>query len=377
MPKGGIPIGKAFGIALRLHYSWFFIFALVTYTLVVNYFPSSQPTWSMALKIAAGLLTSVLLFASLLAHELSHSLVAQRQGIKVESITLFLLGGVAQLTRDPEKPGDEFRMAFAGPLCSLVLGGIFYGIHLVLIPFTGTALEFTGAIAYWLGYINLSLGVFNLIPGFPLDGGRVLRSLIWGARQNLSQATKIASNIGRVVGFIFIFGGIFLVFTPYWFTGIWSVLIGWFLESSATGSYRQMLMEEMLKGHIASEVMTRDCALVSPDITIDQLINDNILTTGKRCFPVASGDRMEGMITMHNIKNVPRDQRGIIRVREAMTPLGELKSVRPDEDLSTVLRILVENDINQIPVVQDNKIIGLIGRDSILAYIGARNELGK
>jgi Zn-dependent protease/CBS domain-containing protein len=377
MPKGGISIGKAFGISLRLHYSWFFIFALATFTLAVDYFPATQPTWSMTLRIAAGLITSVLLFISVLAHELSHSLVAQGQGIKVESITLFLLGGVSQLTREPVKPQDEFRMAFAGPLCSLVLGGIFYGIYFALHSSTGTAPQIVCAVANLLGFSNIVLGVFNLIPGFPLDGGRVLRSIIWGARQNLQQATKVASNIGRIVGFLFIFYGIYQAFNGDWVNGIWFVLIGWFLESSAVGSYRQMLMQEMLKGHIASEVMTRDCTLVSPDITIDQLIHDNILTTGKRCFPVASEGRMEGMITMHNVKNVPRDQWSIIRVREAMTPLGGLKSVRPDEDLSTVLHILVENDINQIPVVQDNIIIGLIGRDNILAYIGARNELGK
>jgi len=378
MIKGGIPIGQAFGISLRLHYSWFFIFALVTAAMVFGYFPSAYPAWSLATKISAGLITSLLFFGSVLLHELCHSIVAQRQGIRIEAITLFFLGGVSQLTGEPKKAKDEFWMAFAGPLCSLILGGIFYGIYFLAKTGTGAGLQFIAAISLWLGYINVLLGVFNLIPGFPLDGGRVLRAIIWGASRNLQKATRIAANIGRGIGFIFIFGGIFMVFLgpSYWFNGIWFALIGWFLVSAATGSYRQMLLEEMLKGHTAGEIMAKDCALVPPDMTIDQLVHDNILTTGKRCFPVASGAQMEGMITMHNVKAVPREQWSNKRVREAMTPLEQLKSVRPDEDLSTVLRLLVENDINQVPVVMGQEIVGMVGRDNILAYVDARNQLG-
>ena len=206
MLKGGIPIGSAFGINLRLHYSWFIIFGLITWALTTSYFPTVHPTWSIDTKIAAGLITSLLFFGSVLAHELMHSIIAQHQGLPVQSITLFIFGGVSQIAGEPKRAGDEFRMAIAGPLTSLVIGGIFWGIWFWLRGQGGTS-EFVGAIAYWLGLINVFLAGFNLIPGFPLDGGRVLRSILWGRSHNLRSATKTASNVGRVAGYIFIFIG--------------------------------------------------------------------------------------------------------------------------------------------------------------------------
>jgi Zn-dependent protease len=374
--RGGIPIGKAFGIQLRLHYSWFFIFVLVTFALAGVYFPDTYPAWSLSARIAAGLITSVLFFASVLVHELMHSIVSQRQGVPVQSITLFFLGGVSQITSEPKQPADEFRMAIVGPLTSLVIGGIFLGIYFQLRNVDTFAAQFVTGIVQWLGIINLFLGVFNLIPGFPLDGGRVLRSLIWWRSRNLTRATRIASNVGRAVGFIFIFAGIYFIFTGNWLNGIWLALIGWFLESAAVGSYRQLLMQEMLKGHVASEVMSGDCAVVPPDMTIDHLVNGNILTSGRRCFPVGSGSEIMGLMTLHNVKEVPREQWTTETVKEAMTPFDKLKWVRPDEELSSVLRILTENNINQVPVVQDNKIIGMVSRESLLNFVHVRSRLG-
>jgi Zn-dependent protease/CBS domain-containing protein len=376
MLKGGIPIGKAFGISLRLHYSWFFIFGLVTWALAASYYPSTYPTWSLATRIAAGMITSVLFFGSVLAHELMHSIVAQRQGIPVQSITLFIFGGVSQITSEPKQPANEFRMAIAGPLGSLVIGGILFGIYFGWRHVDIFAVQFITAIAYWLGYINLVLGVFNLIPGFPLDGGRVFRSLLWWRSHNLRTATRTASNIGRAVGFLFIFAGIWFIFTGNWVNGIWLALIGWFLESAAVGSYRQLLLQDMLKGHVVSEVMSRDCVVISPDTTIDYLVHENILTSGRRCFPVASNSHIMGMITLHNIKTIPRDQWSLETVKEAMTPFNKLKWVRPDEELSSILRILTEDDINQVPVVQDNEIVGMVSRDNILSFIDIRSGLG-
>jgi Zn-dependent protease len=376
MLRGGIPIGKAFGISLRLHYSWFLIFALVTWALAASYFPSTYPSWSLSARIAAGLITSVLFFGSVLVHELMHSIVSQRQGVPVQSITLFFLGGVSQITSEPKQPADEFRMAIIGPLSSLVIGGIFFGIYFAWHDVDTFAVQFIMAIAYWLGYINLFLGIFNLIPGFPLDGGRVLRSLIWWRSHNLKSATRIASNIGRVVGFIFIFLGIWFIFTGNWINGILLALIGWFLESAAVGSYQQLLMEDMLKGHVASEVMSSDCVVVPPDTTIDHLVNGNILPSGRRCFPVGSGSQIMGLMTLHNIKEIPRDQWSTQTVKEAMTPFDKLRWVRPDEELSSVLRILTEDNINQVPVVQDNQIVGMICRENLLNFINIRSRLG-
>jgi Zn-dependent protease len=376
MLRGGIPIGKAFGIQLRLHYSWFFIFALVTWLLAASYFPYYYPSWSLSARIAAGLITSVLFFASVLVHELMHSIVAQRQGTQVQSITLFFLGGVSQITNEPKEPADEFRMAVVGPLASLVIGGILLGVYYQWRSVDTFAVQFITGIAYWLGYINLVLGIFNLIPGFPLDGGRVLRSLIWWRSRNLTSATRIASNAGRVVGFILIFLGIFFIFTGNWFNGILLALVGWFLESAAVGSYQQLLMQEMLKGHVASEIMSGDCVVVPPDMTIDHLVNGNILTSGRRCFPVGSGSEIMGLMTLHNIKEVPRDQWTTETVQQAMTPFDKLKWVRPDEELSSVLRILTQDDINQVPVVQDGKIIGMVSRENLLNFVHVRSRLG-
>jgi Zn-dependent protease/CBS domain-containing protein len=375
MFRGSVPLGKWFGIPVRLHYTWFFIFAVVTYVLAASYFPTVYPAWGMSLRIFAGLFTSLLFFASVLGHELMHCVVAKQEGIPIESITLFALGGVSQMTEEPKTPADEFRMAIAGPASSLVIGGIFWGIYFLTRNNSSMNAQIVTAVSYWLGYINLTLGIFNLIPGFPLDGGRVLRSSLWRMNGSLQRATKVAANIGRGVGFIFIVGGIGLIFTTYWFNGIWFALIGWFLESSAVGSYRQVLMQDMLKGHVAKEVMSQNYLVVPPDITLEQLVNENILTTGRRSFPVVGESGVLGLITLHNVRTVPREQWRIKTVREAMTPLNVLKSVHPDDDLSSVLQILLENDINQVPVVADHSVVGMIARDSVLSFVDVRTQL--
>ncbi len=368
----GISIGKAFGIPLRLHYSWFIIFVLVVWSLAAGYFPAAYPHWNLTTSIVAGVITSLLFFGSVLAHELMHSIVAKRAGIPIHAITLFIFGGVSQMTEEPRQPQVEFRMALAGPLTSLALGGIFLAIWLWLegIP------EFVKAISFWLGWINIVLAGFNLIPGFPLDGGRILRSLLWWRSGDLRSATRIASNIGRGVGYLFIFIGIALMFTGNWINGLWLAFIGWFLESAAAGSYRQLALQDILKGHKVSELMTQDCPVVPPELTIQQLVNEQILSHGRRCFPVVQHTRVLGIITIHDIKAVPREQWTTKTAGEAMTPFAKLKSVGPDEDLSTVLRILTEQNVNQLPVVKDGNIIGMIARDNLLSFISVRSELG-
>ncbi len=361
----GISIGKAFGIPLRLHYSWFIVFALVTWALTVGYFPHAHPHWNMSTTILAGILTSLLFFGSVLAHELAHSVVAQAAGIKIRSITLFIFGGVSQMTEEPKRPQVEFRMALAGPATSLVVGGIFLAIHFYLagIP------EFVKAISFWLGWINLVLAGFNLIPGFPLDGGRVLRALLWWRSGALLKATRIASNIGRGVGYLFIFAGIGLIFYGSWINGLWLVLVGWFLENAAATSYRQMALLDMLKGHTVSELMTTECPTVPPQLNIEQLVHEQILTSGRRCFPVMDKDRIVGLVTIHDVKSVPKEQWASRIVADVMTPIQKLKSVSPDDDLTTVLQLLTEYDINQVPVIKNGNFLGMIARDSLLTFI--------
>ncbi len=368
----GISFGKAFGIPLRLHYSWFIVFALVTWALTAGYFPHTHPHWDMTTSILAGVLTSLLFFASVLAHELAHSIVAQTAGIKIHSITLFIFGGVSQMTEEPKRPQVEFRMALAGPATSLVIGGVFLTIYFYLtnIP------EFVKAIAFWLGWINLVLAGFNLIPGFPLDGGRVLRSLLWWRSGELLRATRTASNIGRGVGYLFIFVGIGLIFYGSWINGLWLAFIGWFLENAAATSYRQLALLDMLKGHTVNELMTTDYPTVTPQLSIERLVHEQIFTSGRRCFPVVEGERMLGLVTIHDVKSVPREQWANKTVADVMTPATKLKSVGPDDDLGTVLRILTEHNINQVPVLKNGNLLGMIARDSLLTFISVRGELG-
>jgi len=236
--------------------------------------------------------------------------------------------------------------------------------------------QFLTAIAFWLGMINIFLAGFNLIPGFPLDGGRVLRAILWLRSNNLRRATRIASNIGRGVGYLFIFGGIFFIFRGLWFNGLWLAFIGWFLENAAVGSYRQVALQEILQGHAAGEIMIRNCPVVAPELTIERLVNQHILASGLRCFPVVADNRVVGLITLNNIKAVPRELWATQTVKEAMTPLDSLKSVSLNEDLSTVLRIMAEEDVNQVPVVEGSNIVGMIARDNLLAFISVRGELG-
>ena len=371
MLREGISIGKAFGIPLRLYYSWFIVFVLITWSLAYN-FVHAYPHWSLVNSIVTGVITSLLFFGSVLAHELSHSVVAKAAGIPIQSINLFIFGGVSQLGEEPKQPQVEFRMALAGPLSSLVLGGIFLAIWYWL----GDMLEFIKAICFWLGWINIALAAFNLVPGFPLDGGRVLRSLLWWQSQDLRKATRIASNIGRGIGYLLIFIGIALIFFGNWIDGLWLAFIGWFLENAAASSYRQLALQDILRGHHVSELMIRDCPTVPPQVTIQQLVNDQILTSGRRCFPVVQNDRILGLITMHNIKGAPREQWSAKTAVEVMTPFANLKSVGPDEDLTTVLKILTEQNINQLLVVEDGKIVGIIARDHLLSFISVRSELG-
>jgi Zn-dependent protease/CBS domain-containing protein len=374
MLRGGIPIGRIWGIDLRLHYSWFFIFALVTWALVAGYFAIVNPEWSLGTRIAAGLITSLLFFGSVLVHELMHSRIALNQGTQVHSIVLFALGGVSQLSGEPKKASDEFRMAFAGPATSLILGGIFFLIWFAIRGSDQFAIQFIAAIAYWLGLINVALGVFNLIPGFPLDGGRVLRSILWGINKDIRKSTRIASAVGQGFGFLFIFGGIWLFFTGFFFNGIWLVLIGWFLISAASGSYQQLVLQDMLKGHTASEIMTRECVTVNPDLSVERLINENILATGRRCFPVVSGGQVQGLVTIDSIREVPVEQRYSTRVDQAMVKLDRLKSVAPEDDLTVVMQIMAENNINQVPVMRDHTVVGMVSRENLVNFINAQRQ---
>jgi len=374
-------LGRIFGIQFRLHYTWFIIFLLVTFSLSWQYFPFAYPDQGQLLYWVLGIVTSLLFFASVVAHELAHSLVSRINGIPVKSITLFIFGGVAQITREAARPGDELKMAAAGPLCSLVIGGLFGLIWWLTDGIVTPVAEIAG----WLAVINIALAVFNLIPGFPLDGGRVFRSLLWRFTGNYKRSTQIAVRVGQGVGYTFIGLGIAVALLSLFgrapfgltlFSGLWLAFIGWFLENAASSSYRQVQWRDALYGFSASQVMTSVYPTVPPNITVRELVQGYILTGGHHVFMVADEGRLVGILTLDNIKSVSQPSWEVTQVREIMTPADKLKVAYPDQDALSILGQMEADDINQMPVVSGGRVIGLITRDNLIRFLHVRSKLG-
>lgn len=291
-------IGRVFGIQLELDYSWFVIFVLIAWSLARHYFPLTHPGWPAEAYWGMAVVTALLFFASVVAHELAHSVVSRANGVPVRNITLFFFGGAAEISEEPRRARDEFLMALAGPATSLALAASFGLLWLISLPFS----QQLHALAGWLASINVGLGLFNLIPGFPLDGGRVLRAAIWGLTGDLRRATRIASGLGRAVAYGFIFWGIWQVFVGNLADGLWIIFIGWFLENAATSSYRQMTFQDMLANYTAREVMMTDCPCIARDLPLDVVVERVVLPSGRRCFPVVEDHRVLGLLTLHHIK---------------------------------------------------------------------------
>lgn len=370
--SSSIKLGNIFGIPVGIHYSWFIIFVLVTLSLAMVFFPQGYPGWSEATYWTIGIVGSLVFFGSVLAHELAHSLLSRRFGVPVKSITLFLFGGVSSITRDVDKPGQELLMAGAGPFTSIVLGGIFIGISFL----TRGVSTPVAALSIYLGYINILLGVFNLVPGFPLDGGRVFRSIVWAITGNYSRATKIATGVGQGFAYLLILGGVYLVLRGDWANGIWIALIGWFMENAASSAYQQVRLRESLQGYTAADLMRGECARVPGNLSLTSLVNDHLLTGGQRCFMVTEGDRLEGLVTLHEIRGVPRENWDTTSISDAMTKAAALQAVPPEEDAYAVLERMDSQDVNQIPVVKDGRLLGIVARDSVLRFIRTKSDLG-
>jgi len=371
---GSIRLGRIFGIPITIHYTWFIVFALITLSLATHYFPSRYPFWSSALYWVMGVVTSLLFFLSVLAHELAHSLVSRLQGIPVQRITLFLFGGVASIVKEAATPLGEFLMALAGPVSSLIIATFFGALWLVTRFII--KIEPIVAISAYLGLINVSLALFNLIPGFPLDGGRLLRSFLWGITGDYRQATRIAIGMGRAVAMLFIIGGVAWAISGRWLDGIWLAFIGWFLENAASQSYRLLITREALRGVKVGELMSRECPVVAPSTSLEELVYKYILPQSRRCFFVHDGERMQGMVTMHHLKQVPQAQWGSVTVEEVATPLQELAWVSVGDDALEVLELMDEKDVNQMPVMESGQLVGIIRRDHLLHFIRTRLELG-
>lgn len=369
--EASIRLGRIRGIEIGVHYSWLLVFALLTYSLAVGVFPSWYPGWEPGTYWTIGALSSLLLFASVLAHELGHSLVAQSRGVPVVSIVLFIFGGVAQLADEARRARDEFLIAVAGPAVSVVIGVI----SIVLWPFVDDINQPLGAVLEYLGWANLILVAFNSIPAYPLDGGRVLRALLWGAMRNVLRATRIAAGIGVAIGFLFMAGGLFLVFrSPL--SGIWLIAIGWFLQNAAQQSYQQLMIRRFFEGVRVGQLMEPEPPTISPDLTVDELV-DALLVHNVRCFPVVENGRLVGIVTLTDVRHVPRHEWSSHHVRDLMTPRERLITASPDDDLERVLRLMAGHEIHQIPVVDDSRLLGLLTRNALLRFLQLRQELAR
>lgn len=365
-----VKLTKIRGIDVGVHYSWFIVFVLITFSLTAR-FASEHPHWTTVEHYAVGILTSVLFFVSILLHELAHSFVALTKGLPVRAITLFVFGGVAQIGREPDRPLTEFQIAIAGPIASAVLAvGFWFLSHLA-----GDHFEHLAALGGWLSSINVMLAAFNLVPGFPLDGGRIFRAALWHMTGSLTKATRIASGTGQGIGYVLIFLGIVTGFTVNWFSGLWLAFIGWFLMNAAQESVVQVSVRSALSGLVAEDVMRRDCPVVPVRMALAELVREHILKTGQRCFIVVDGSRLEGLVTLHQIKAVPQEQWAQVSVGEAMTPVSQLRIVAPDQPLLDVLQLLEGRDINQVPVAAEGQLLGMITRDHLLQVLVTKMEL--
>jgi Zn-dependent protease/CBS domain-containing protein len=370
--NASVKLGQIWGIPIGLHLSWFIVFILVLLSLSTSYFPEQYPQLSSGSHVILAAITTVLLFGSVLLHELGHALVALRNRIPVKGITLFIFGGVAQITKEPETPGAEFRIAIAGPLVSLGLAGLFGGLFLV-----NQNIPFLAAPSEYLMRLNFMLVLFNMIPGFPLDGGRVLRSIIWKITNNQSRATQIASLGGQVVAFGFIGLGILNMFTGQFTNSLWLIFIGWFLQSAAASAGQQTRIQQRLRGVSVEQAMNRDLSIVSPLTPLSQVVEQRVLQHGEATFFVTDYDgQPAGLITLQDITRIPQVQWRYMTAGQVMTPMHRILQVEAGAELIAALRMMEENGAHHAAVVQDNHPVGLLSREQVLRYLRLRAELG-
>jgi len=369
---GSLRLGGIAGIDIYIHFSWLIILVFLTWSLATGWFPQLYPGWSTATYWIIGLISALLLFISVLLHELAHSVVARARGLPVKNITLFIFGGVSNLEQEPTSPGVEFQVAVVCPLTSLLIGGLSLLLFLAL---EGGSPQLEAIFGY-LGITNLLLGIFNLIPGFPLDGGRVLRSIIWKVTGSLRKATHIVSVVGQTMAYLFILWGIWQFFVGNILNGIWIGFIGWFLLTAAQSANAQVLLQSMFRGVTVGQVMKRTPTTVPATILLQKLVDEYFLPYGLRTAFVTQGDQLAGMITLGDIRHVPREQWGQIPVGYVMIPLKRLQAVSPQQNLNDVLPLMANRDVNQLSVVQDGKLVGVLTRDAIIRTLEIRRGLG-
>jgi len=381
----GFRIGRIFGIDIHVDWSWLLIFALVSWSLTTT-FTDIHPGWDALTTWGLAVLSALLFFVSVLAHELAHSLVARARKIPVRNITLFLFGGVSNIQREPTSPISELVIAIVGPLTSLFLGGLFLmlgmGSASLGDPSVTNSVQVLSqsvplaTMFFWLGSVNILLGLFNLIPGFPLDGGQILRSLLWSATNNLVKATHWASLVGQAVAWTLILAGVLMLFgveVPFLgtgiFNGMWIIFIGWFLQNAAIQSYRKLVIHDILDDIPVKRIMNTNVPVVPADMTVETLVNQHLMQTDNQAFIVFDRGRMVGMITIDDVRKLSPEARKRVQVQQIMTPSEKLIVVAPEENAAEALERLQGQEVRQLPVVTGNRIVGLLRRKDIVRWL--------
>ena len=361
-------IGQTFGISIYVHSSWFIIFALISYSLATQ-FTAQHPTWRTSQHWTLGILASLLFFVSVLIHELGHSIVALRYRLPVNSITLFVFGGVSEIGREPAKAAQEFFIAAAGPATSFLLAGTFFAASRL-----ASTSEMGAALFGWLAEMNLILAIFNLAPGFPLDGGRIFRAIAWGITGSFSRATRLAAHAGQIVAGGMILWGIFLALRGDVVGGVWLAFIGWFLLSAARGSLMQMNVRGSLDGLRAADA-TINVPVVSGSMTLDEYAQE-VVRTGQRFHVVSVSGQLAGMVTANSTQRVPRSDWGVTSVQAIMQPWGSIQPASPQEPVMSVVKRMRDAGIAAMPVVENGKWLGVITHDSLLSAAKANPSTG-
>jgi Zn-dependent protease len=358
---GSIRVARLLGIDIEINLSWLLILALVAWTLSDQVFPS-QYDWSEAAYWSVGIAAAVLLFVTVLIHEMAHALVARRRGLEVPRITLFIFGGVSHMSRQPQTAGEEFAIAAAGPATSLVIAIV----TLLLGWATVNVNEKLSGILLYLGTVNIALAVFNILPGFPLDGGRVLRSIAWRRTGSFRQATTIASRVGELFGYVLLMIGVFVLLAGYIIDGVWMLFIGWFLLNAAKAEAQNMQLESILGKLRARDVMHSEFETVRPGLSLQEVVDDHMLARGERAVVVSHGDGVLGILTVGDVRRVPRDEWASTPVQGVMTPRDKVTTVAAETKAIDVLRLVSEKRLHQIPVLADGRMVGMVTRRELL-----------
>jgi Zn-dependent protease len=369
---GGIPLFRVAGIQLRLDYSWFIIFILILWSLSAGYFPGNYPGRTTQVYWIAGLVATLLFFVSIIVHELSHSLMAIRSGIKIPEIRLFIFGGIARISEDARSSAEELKIAIVGPLSSFALAALFWVIHVLFFEDP----NLISAIFRYLAYINLALGIFNLVPAFPLDGGRVLRAVWWWKTGSVTRGTRVASDMGKWFAVALIILGAVEIFIGGLIGGLWLVFIGMFLRGIAEGGYQDLVMRQTLQGVEVKEVAVTDVVTVPPGLTLDALANQYFLCYGYKGFPVLEEDgSVQGVVSLENLQSVSEEKRGDTLVKQIMTPLKDEIRVNPKDSLADAFSKMSQQQVERLLVMENGRLAGLLTKTGLKRYMEIKQIL--